>query len=66
MDREELIKIREHTSDLEGHPTPRLPFVDAASFASHYKLNNMIAFVDVNRLGQGTETQLKVIFNRKL
>ena len=109
MDREELIKIREHTSDLEGHPTPRLPFVDvatgslgqglgvacgmaysskyldninnvyftimgdaetgegsvweAASFASHYKLNNMIAFVDVNRLGQGTETQLKVFFN---
>lgn len=105
LERDELIRIRNHTSDLEGHPTPRLPFVDvatgslgqglgvacgmaysskyldnvnnvyftimgdaetgegsvweAASFASFYNLNNMIAFVDVNRLGQGTETSLK-------
>lgn len=32
---------------------------EAASFASHYALNNMIAFVDVNRFGQGTESILK-------
>src|SRR5213594_124807 len=26
---EELLKLRQLDSDLEGHPTPRLPFVDA-------------------------------------
>jgi transketolase len=29
--RDELVKLREFTSDLEGHPTPRLPFVDVAT-----------------------------------
>jgi transketolase len=29
--RSELLKLRELTSDLEGHPTPRLPFVDVAT-----------------------------------
>ena len=29
--RAELLKLREFTSDLEGHPTPRLPFVDVAT-----------------------------------
>jgi transketolase len=29
--REELRKLRRLTSDLEGHPTPRLPFVDVAT-----------------------------------
>ena len=29
--REELLKLRQFTSDLEGHPTPRLPFVDVAT-----------------------------------
>jgi transketolase len=28
---DELLKLREFTSDLEGHPTPRLPFVDVAT-----------------------------------
>lgn len=32
---------------------------EAISFASYYKLNNMVAFVDVNRFGQGTEAILK-------
>src|SRR3954471_9010941 len=27
----ELLRLRELTSDLEGHPTPRLPFVDVAT-----------------------------------
>jgi transketolase len=29
--REELMRLREVGSDLEGHPTPRLPFVDVAT-----------------------------------
>lgn len=29
--RGELTELREFTSDLEGHPTPRLPFVDVAT-----------------------------------
>ena len=29
--REELATLREIGSDLEGHPTPRLPFVDVAT-----------------------------------
>ncbi len=97
----ELTHLRELTSDLEGHPTPRLPFVDvatgslgqglgvgagmalsarvdkldfrtyvllgdgecaegsvweAASFAGIYELNNLVAIVDVNRLGQSQPT----------
>lgn len=97
----ELLKLRVLGNDLEGHPTPRLPFVDvatgslgqglgvgvgialcarldnldyktfvllgdgeiaegavweAASLAGIYKLNNLIAIVDVNRLGQSQAT----------
>ncbi|HKQ38294.1 MAG TPA: transketolase [Verrucomicrobiae bacterium] len=97
----ELLRLRELTSDLEGHPTPRLPFVDvstgslgqglsvgvgmaisaridnldfrtyvllgdgecaegsvweAAALAGIYSLNNLIAIVDVNRLGQSQAT----------
>ncbi|PYQ76426.1 MAG: transketolase, partial [Acidobacteria bacterium] len=29
--RDELLRLREIGSDLEGHPTPRLPFVDVAT-----------------------------------
>src|SRR3954471_4866703 len=98
---EELLKLRQLGSDLEGHPTPRLAFADvatgslgqglsvgvgmalcarldkldyrtyvlmgdgeiaegavweAASLAGVNKLNNLIAVVDVNRLGQSQET----------
>src|SRR3982751_6077078 len=31
FDRSELLQLRELGSDLEGHPTPRLPFVDVAT-----------------------------------
>jgi transketolase len=31
FDRSELMKLRQFGSDLEGHPTPRLPFVDVAT-----------------------------------
>ncbi len=99
----ELLKLREWGHDLEGHPTPRLPFVDvatgslgqglsvgvgmalsarqdkldfrtyvllgdgecaegsvweAALLAGHYKLSNLVAIVDVNRLGQSQATSL--------
>ncbi len=98
---EDLLKLRKFGSDLEGHPTPRLSFVDvatgslgqglsvgvgmalaarfdkldyntyvllgdgeiaegsvweAASLAGIYKLNNLIAIVDANRLGQSQAT----------
>jgi len=98
---EELLKLRQLGSDLEGHPTPRLSFVDvatgslgqglsvgvgmalcarldhldyrtyvlmgdgecaegsvweAASLAGILQLNNLIALVDINRLGQSQPT----------
>lgn len=102
---EQLLTLRRIDSDLEGHPTPRLPFVDvatgslgqglgagvgialnskyldktnyrtyvllgdgevaegavweAAEVASYYKLDNLIAIVDVNRLGQSQHTMLQ-------
>jgi transketolase len=102
---EHLLTLRKIDSDLEGHPTPRLSFVDvatgslgqglsagcgiaftgkyvdqgdyrvyvlmgdgesqegsvweAASFASHYKLDNLVGIVDVNRLGQSEPTMLQ-------
>jgi transketolase len=97
----ELLKLRQFGNDLEGHPTPRLPFVDvatgslgqglsvgvgmalaarldhldyntyvllgdgeiaegsvweAASLAGVNQLNNLIAIVDANRLGQSQAT----------
>src|SRR5262245_44565415 len=100
---EDLLSLRQLNSDLEGHPTPRLPFVDvatgslgqglsvgvgmalcaqldkltyrtyvllgdgecaegsvweAASLAGHYQLNNLVALVDINRLGQSQPTAL--------
>ena len=99
--REHLNTLRELNSDLEGHPTPRLSFVDvatgslgqglsvgvgmalcarldnldyrtyvlmgdgecaegsvweAASLAGVNQLNNLVAIVDVNRLGQSQPT----------
>lgn len=102
---EELDKVRFFESDLEGHPTPRLNFVDVAtgslgqglscaagmayvgkyidkapyrvfclvgdgesaegsiweamSFASYYKLDNLVVIFDVNRLGQSQETMFQ-------
>src|SRR5256885_13376735 len=98
---EDLLKLRQIGSDLEGHPTPRLSFADvatgslgqglgvgvgmalcarldnldyrtyvlmgdgecaegavweAASLAGVNQLNNLVAIVDVNRLGQSQET----------
>jgi len=101
----ELMCLRKIDSDLEGHPTPRLPFVDVATgslgqglssaagmawvaknvdkalfrtycligdgessegsiweamaFASYYKLDNLVAIIDVNRLGQSEAAPLQ-------
>lgn len=98
---ESLLGLRKITSDLEGHPTPRMPWVkaatgslgqglsvgagmalaqrldkspartfvlmgdgecaegqvwEAAAAAANWKLRNLIAIVDVNRLGQSGPT----------
>ncbi|MGB9836619.1 MAG: transketolase, partial [Candidatus Saccharicenans sp.] len=98
---ESLLDLRKITSDLEGHPTPRMPWVkaatgslgqglsvgvglalaqrlagvkartfvlmgdgecaegavwEAANAAREYKLGNLVAVVDVNRLGQSDPT----------
>uniref|UniRef100_A0AC35TPK1 Transket_pyr domain-containing protein n=1 Tax=Rhabditophanes sp. KR3021 TaxID=114890 RepID=A0AC35TPK1_9BILA len=105
LSRDQILSLRKIDSDIEGHPTPRLNFIDvatgslgqaglsvangmawvgkykdqasyrvyallgdgetaegsvweAASFASTYKLDNLVCIVDVNRLGQSQETQL--------
>ena len=100
---EELLKLRQLHSDLEGHPTPRLSFVDvatgslgqglsvgvgmalcarldnldyrtyvllgdgecsegsvweAAALAGYNQLNNLVALIDINRLGQSDPTPL--------
>jgi transketolase len=97
----ELLTLRHHTSFLEGHPTPRSPFIwyatgslgqglsiglgyslgfkkknksgrvfvllgdmectegsiwEAALLAPHYQASNLVAIIDVNRLGQSTST----------
>lgn len=101
----ELMQLRKIDNDLEGHPTPRLNFIDvatgslgqglscaagmaytgihfdkasyrvfclmgdgesaegsvmeAANFASFYKLDNLVGIIDVNRLGQSDPTSLQ-------
>ncbi|XP_012346520.1 transketolase-like protein 2 isoform X2 [Apis florea] len=101
----ELLNLRKLDSDLEGHPTPRLNFIDvgtgslgqglsvsagmayvgknfdkanyrvycligdgeaaegsiweALHFASYYKLDNLCAIFDINRLGQSEPTSLQ-------
>ncbi|XP_048873987.1 transketolase-like [Brienomyrus brachyistius] len=101
----DLLNLRKIDCDLEGHPTPKLPFVDVATgslgqglgaacgmaytgknfdkssyrvycllgdgecsegsvweamaFASYYKLDNLVAVIDVNRLGQSEAAPLQ-------
>ncbi|NP_001229589.1 transketolase [Strongylocentrotus purpuratus] len=102
---DDLNNLRKIDNDLEGHPTPRLSFVDVATgslgqglsvaagmaytakyfdkadyrtyclvgdgesaegsiweacaFASYYKLDNLVAIFDVNRLGQSQPASLE-------
>ncbi|CAB3406904.1 unnamed protein product [Caenorhabditis bovis] len=104
LSHKDVLSLRKIDSDIEGHPTPRLNFIDvatgslgqglgaaagmayvgkyidkasyrvycllgdgesaegsvweAAAFASIYKLDNLVAIVDVNRLGQSQQTSL--------
>lgn len=104
IDEKKLLTLRKFGSDLEGHPTPRLPLVDvstgslgqglsvgvgmamamklkgrdkskvwvmlgdseaaegqvweAIQSASFHRLNNLVAILDVNRLGQNGETMV--------
>nr|BAA74730.1 transketolase [Ascidia sydneiensis samea] len=104
MTKEQLMTLRENGSVYEGHPTPKIDFIDVATgslgqglgmaagmayvgkyidksnyrvycllgdgevaegavweamaFASHYKLDNLVAIIDVTRLGQSEETAL--------
>merc|ERR1739838_963117 len=57
---DDLLNLRKIDNDLEGHPTPRLNFVDVAtgslSFAGIKKLDNLVAIFDINRLGQSEPT----------
>ncbi len=99
-----LMTLRQFSSELEGHPTPRIPGVDAATgslgqglsvgsglamgarlrksdarmfvlmgdgemaegnvweaaaFAAHYGLDNLVALADVNALGQSERTMYR-------
>ncbi len=99
-----LMTLRQFSSELEGHPTPRIPGVDAATgslgqglsvgaglaigsrmdnlgtrvyvllgdgelaegsnweaaeFAGHYGIDNLIAIADINSLGQSERTMYK-------
>src|SRR6185436_4690021 len=47
--REDVMQLRKITSDLEGHPTPRLPFVDVAT----------------GSLGQGLAAGVGIAFNAR-
>ncbi len=104
LPKDQAMTLREIDSPIEGHPTPRYPYVqvatgslgqglsagagmaiaikrfensgrrifvmlgdgevaegavwEAAAFASHYNLDNLIAIIDVNRLGQSQPTML--------
>ncbi|XP_002120750.2 transketolase [Ciona intestinalis] len=104
MSMEQLMTLRKLGSVYEGHPTPKIDFIDVATgslgqglnlavgmayigkyfdkasyrvfclmgdgemaegsvweamaFASYYKLNNTVAIIDVNRLGQSEPTSL--------
>lgn len=101
----DILNLRKLSSDLEGHPTPKLSFVDVAtgslgqglscaagmaytgkyfdksdyrvycligdgesaegsiwealSFSSFYKLDNLVAIFDINRLGQSDPAMLQ-------
>ncbi len=74
----EILTLRRLDSDLEGHPTPRIPWVDvatgslgqegsvweAAALASYYKASNLYAVIDVNGLGQSQHTMDRFDVNR--
>lgn len=55
--REELLQLREFTSDLEGHPTPRLSFVDVATGSLGQGLAAGVgSALNARRIGSGYRT----------
>jgi transketolase len=57
LKREELITLRRIDSDLEGHPTPRLPFVDVATGSLGQGLCAGVGIaLNARRIGSGYRT----------
>jgi len=57
FDRSELLRLRTIGSDLEGHPTPRLPFVDVATGSLGQGLAAAIGMaLDARRVGSDSRT----------
>ncbi|OFW20191.1 MAG: transketolase [Acidobacteria bacterium RIFCSPLOWO2_12_FULL_66_21] len=55
--REDLLKLRQIGSDLEGHPTPRLPFVDVATGSLGQGICAAIGIaLNARRIGSGYRT----------
>lgn len=55
--REQLLTLRQIDSDLEGHPTPRFPFVDVATGSLGQGLSAAIGLaLDASLLGSGRRT----------
>ena len=57
FDRAELLKLRQIDSDLEGHPTPRLPFVDVATGSLGQGLAAAVGIaLNARRIGSDSRT----------
>lgn len=57
LSRDELVTLRQIDSPLEGHPTPRLPFVDVATGSLGQGLSAAIGLaLDARLLGNGRRT----------
>src|SRR5687768_6639894 len=55
--REELLELRSFESDLEGHPTPRLPFVDVATGSLGQGICAAVGIaLNARRIGSGYRT----------
>ena len=57
LDRKDLLTLRELQSDIEGHPTPRLPFVDVATGSLGQGLCAGVGIaLNARRIGSGYRT----------
>lgn len=57
FDRSELLTLRQIGSDLEGHPTPRLPFVDVATGSLGQGICAAVGIaLDARRIGSASRT----------
>ena len=61
IERDDLLQLRQVNSDLEGHPTPRLPFVDVATGSLGQGICAAIGLaLNARRLGSGYRTYVLV------